>query len=48
MFKIFRKNCCGPDVHKSWIYACIGNTDANSRTGYQQAQFSSFSKGIIL
>ena len=22
--KIFRKNCCGLDVHKTWIYACIG------------------------
>ena len=21
MFKIFRKNCCGLDVHKTWIYA---------------------------
>ena len=29
MFKIFRKNCCGLDVHKTWIYACIGVTDAN-------------------
>ncbi len=27
MFKIFRKNCCGLDVHKTWIYACIGITD---------------------
>ena len=26
-FKIFRKNCCGLDVHKTWIYACIGITD---------------------
>lgn len=46
MFKIFRKNCCGLDVHKTWIYACIGVTDANSRTEYFQARFSSFSKGV--
>lgn len=46
MFKIFRKNCCGLDVHKTWIYACIGITDANSRTEYYQARFSSFSKGL--
>lgn len=46
MFKIFRKNCCGLDVHKTWIYACIGVTDANSRTEYFQARFSSFSKGL--
>ena len=46
MFKIFRKNCCGLDVHKTWIYACIGITDANGRTEYMQARFSSFPKGL--
>lgn len=45
-FKIFRKNCCGLDVHKTWIYACIGITDANGRTEYKQARFSSFSRGL--
>ena len=39
-FKIFRKNCCGLDVHKTWIYACIG------RTEYKQARFSSFTRGL--
>ncbi|MEY8357372.1 IS110 family transposase [Lachnospiraceae bacterium 54-53] len=47
MFKIFRKICCGLDVHKTWIYACIGITDANGRTEYHQARFSSFSKGLM-
>ena len=46
MFKIFRKNCCGLDVHKTWIYACVGMTDENGRTEYKQARFSSFSKGL--
>ena len=46
MFKICRNNCCGLDVHKTWIYACIGITDANGRTEYKQARFSSFSKGL--
>jgi len=46
MFKIFRKNCCGLDVHKTWIYACIGITDENGRTEYKQARFSSFTKGL--
>jgi len=46
MFKIFRKNCCGLDVHKTWIYACIGITDMNGRTDYKQSRFSSFSKGL--
>lgn len=45
-FKIFRRNCCGLDVHKTWIYACIGITDANNRTEYKQARFSSFSRGL--
>ena len=45
-FKIFRKNCCGLDVHKTWIYACIGITDLNGRTEYKQARFSAFTKGL--
>jgi len=45
-FIIFRFNCCGLDVHKTWIYACIGITDSNGRTDYKQARFSSFSKGL--
>lgn len=39
-------NCCGLDVHKTWIYACIGITDSNNRTEYKQARFSSFTKGL--
>ena len=46
LFKISRKNCCGLDVHKTWIFACIGITDTNGRTDYKQARFSSFSKGL--
>ena len=34
------------DVHKTWIYACIGITDSNGRTEYKQARFSSFTKGL--
>lgn len=45
-FKIFCKNCCGLDVHKTWIYACIGITDTNGRTEYKQARFSSFTRGL--
>ncbi len=46
MFKIFRKNCCGLDVHNTWIYACIGVTNTNGHTEYKQARFLSFSKGL--
>lgn len=45
-FKILRKNCCGLDIHKTWIFACIGITDSNGRTEYKQARFSSFSNGL--
>ena len=45
-FKIFRKNCCGLDVHKTWIYACIGITDTKGRTEYKEKRFSSFNKGL--
>ena len=45
-FKILKNNCCGLDVHKTWIYACIGITDPNNRTEYKQALFSSFTKGL--
>ncbi|MDD5934441.1 MAG: IS110 family transposase [Clostridiales bacterium] len=47
LFKIIKKNCCGLDVHKTWIFACIGITDSNDRTEYKQARFSSFSKGLL-
>ena len=45
-FKILKNNCCGLDVHKTWIFACIGITDSHSRTVYKQARFSSFTKGL--
>ena len=45
-FKILKFNCCGLDVHKTWIYACIGITDSNNRTEYKQARFSSFTQGL--
>ena len=45
-FKIFRFNCCGLDVHKTWIFACVGITDANGRTEYKEKRFSSFSRGL--
>ena len=46
MFKIFRNNCCGLDVHNTWICDCVGITELNGRTEYKQSRFSSFSKGL--
>jgi len=28
--KIIRKNFCGPDVYKTWIFACTSIADANN------------------
>ena len=46
MFKIILNNCCGLDVHKDFIFACIGITHNHSRTQYYEARFSAFSKGL--
>ena len=46
MFKIILNNCCGLDVHKDFIFACVGITDNHSRTQYYEARFSAFSKGL--
>ena len=46
MFKILLSNCCGLDVHKTWIFACIGITDKNNRTVYHEVRFPAFSKGL--
>ena len=46
MFKIFRKNCCGLDVHKTWIYACLAITNELGQTHYEQTRFNSFSNGL--
>lgn len=46
MFKIYRTNCCGLDVHKTWIYACIGITDSNNITTYKEKRFSSFTRDL--
>lgn len=45
-FKIYRKNCCGLDVHKTWIYACIGISDDKGRIKYYTGRFSSFRNGL--
>ena len=46
MFKIVKFNCCGLDVHKTWIYACIGITDSQLCTEYYEARFLSFPKDL--
>ena len=42
MLKIVYPVCCGIDVHKSFIVACIATTDNKGITTYKQKRFSTF------
>jgi len=42
MPKIVYPVCCGIDVHKSFVVACIANTDATLVTTYKSKRFSTF------
>ena len=42
MPKIVYPICCGIDVHKSFVVACIATTDAKLVTTYKSKRFSTF------
>ena len=46
MLKIVHKICCGIDVHKDFVVACIANTNDNNITSYFTKRFSTFTKGL--
>jgi transposase len=46
MLKIVHPICCGIDVHKKFIVACIASTDDRSVTTYKSKRFSTFTKGL--
>jgi transposase len=46
MLKIVYPNCCGIDVHKTFVVATIAMTDAKGVTQYYQRRFSTFTKGL--
>ncbi len=46
MLKIVYPICCGLDVHKSFVYACIANTDNKGVTSYKSHRFSTFTSGL--
>ena len=46
MLKIVFKICCGIDVHKDFVVACIAKTDAKNVTTYQTKRFSTFTNGL--
>ena len=42
MLKIVYKTCCGMDVHKSFLVACIASTNEHGVTSYKSKRFSTF------
>ena len=46
MLRIVYPICCGLDVHKSLVFACIAATDENGVTTYQSRKFSTFTDDL--
>ena len=46
MLSIVYPNCCGIDVHKTFVVATIAITDDHGITHYYQKRFSTFTKGL--
>ncbi|AJA49905.1 transposase IS116/IS110/IS902 family protein [Clostridium pasteurianum DSM 525 = ATCC 6013] len=44
--KIVYKICCGIDVHKTFVAACIASTNSNGVTTYKSHRFSTYTKGL--
>ena len=42
MLKIVYPICCGMDVHKSFVVACIASTNDHGVTTYKSKRFSTF------
>ena len=38
--------CCGMDIHKSFVYACIASTNEQGVTTYKSKRFSTFTKDL--
>jgi len=46
--KIIYPICCGIDVHKSFVVACIASTNGKGVTIYNKRRFSTFTSGLRL
>jgi len=46
MLKIVYPICCGMDIHKSFVVACIASTNSQGVTSYKSHRFSTFTKGL--
>ena len=44
--KIVYKICCGIDVHKTFVVACIASTGKQGVTSYESHRFSTYTKGL--
>lgn len=44
--KIVYRVCCGIDVHKTFVIACIASTDKQGVTTYKSHRFSTYTKGL--
>lgn len=44
--KIVYQICCGIDVHKTFVVACIASTNDKGITTYKRHRFSTYTKGL--
>lgn len=44
--KIVYPTCCGIDVHKTFVVACIASTSHNGVTTYKNHRFSTYTSGL--
>ena len=44
--KIVYKICCGIDVHKTFVVACIASTNDIGVTSYESHRFSTYTSGL--
>lgn len=42
--KIVYKICCGIDIHKTFLVACISSTNSKGVTTYESHRFSTYTK----
>ena len=47
MLKIIYPNCCGIDVHKTFVVAVVAITDKQGITNYHRKRFSTFTNGLV-
>ena len=46
MLKIVCRICCGIDVHKTFVVACVASTNDKGITTYKTKRFSTYTKGL--